>query len=95
MGVVTELVNHDQPMFVSSSADLLEGTDVNEYPVSWFGWRFLYFLLLHISFLYLIFAFAQTSHGGSLPISLSFMYFAVGFNRCSPVCPFFCGVLLH
>ena len=49
MGIVTELVNYDQPMFVSSSADLLEGADINEYPVSWFGWHFLYFLLLYIS----------------------------------------------
>ena len=85
VSIVTELINHNQPMFIPSSADLFEGTDINEYPVSWFGWNFLYFLLLYI--LCLIFAFAQASHGGSLPISLSFMKFAVGFKRCSPVCP--------
>ena len=71
MSIVTELVNHNQPMFVPSSADLFEGTDINEYSVSWFGWHFLYFRLC--TFLCLIFVFAQASHGGSLPISLSFM----------------------
>ena len=49
VSIVTELINHNQPMFVPSSADLFEGTDINEYPVSWFGWHFHYFLLLYIS----------------------------------------------
>ena len=71
VSIVTELIDHNQPMFIPSSADLLEGTDINEYPVSWFGWHFLYFLLLYISLSDL--SFAQASHGGSLHTSLSFM----------------------
>ena len=71
VGVITELINHNQPMSIPSSAGLLEGTDINEYPVSWFGWHFLYFFFC--TFLCLIFAFAQASQGCNLPNSLSFM----------------------
>ena len=71
MSIIAELINHNQPMFISSSADLLEGTDINEHPVSWSGWHFLYFPFLYI--FCLIFAFAQALQGGSLPNSLSLM----------------------
>ena len=30
---------------------------------------------------------SQTSHGASFPVNSIFIYFAVGLNRCSPVCP--------
>ena len=50
VGIITELVNHNQPMFIPSSADLLEGTDINEYPVSWFGWHSLYILQVVLFF---------------------------------------------
>ena len=83
MSTITELINHNQPVSVSPSAELFEGTDVYEYPVSWSGWQFLHLLLWYV--FCLILACAQTSHGANLPISLSFMQFAVGLKRCSPV----------
>ena len=38
MDIVTEFVHYNQPVSVSPSADMLEGTDINEYPVSLSGW---------------------------------------------------------
>ena len=35
----------------------------------------------------LILACAQISHGANYPVNSIFMYFAVGLNKCSPVCP--------
>ena len=33
MDTITEFVHYNQPVSVSPSAGVLEGTDVNEYPV--------------------------------------------------------------
>ena len=38
VSAVNELINHNQPVSVSSSANLLERTYVHEYPVSSSGW---------------------------------------------------------
>ena len=38
MSAITELIHHNQPVSISSSADLFEGADVYEYPVSRSGW---------------------------------------------------------
>ena len=35
----------------------------------------------------LVLACAQTSYGANFPVNSIFIYFAVGLNRCSPVCP--------
>ena len=35
----------------------------------------------------LILACAQTSHGACFPVNVIHIYFEVGLNRCSPVCP--------
>ena len=38
MSAITELIHHNQPVPISSSADFFERTDVHEYPVSRSGW---------------------------------------------------------
>ena len=38
MSTITELINHNQPVSISSLTDLFKRTDVYEYPVSWYGW---------------------------------------------------------
>ena len=45
-----------------------------------------FFIFFFGIFACLIFACAQTSHGANFPVNSIFIYFAVGFNRCSPVC---------
>ena len=39
------------------------------------------------TFTCLILACALISHGANFPANSIFMYFAVGLNKCSPVCP--------
>ena len=70
---VTELIHCNQPMSFSSSTFIFERTDINKYPVPWSAWYFLHLFL--------------TSHGGNFSVKSIFMYFAVGFSKCSPVCP--------
>ena len=71
VSIVTELINHNQPMFIPPLLTCLkELISMNTlYP----GLVGIFFIFFFCTFLCLIFAFAQASHGGSLPTSLSFM----------------------
>ena len=46
-----------------------------------------FFFVFFGTFACLILACAQISHGANFPVNSIFMYFAVGLNKCSPVCP--------
>ena len=54
-----------------------------------------FFIFFFGPFTCLIFACAQTSHGGNFPVNSIFMYLAVGLSKCSPVCPISMGLVYH
>ena len=68
MSTITELINHNQPVSISSSAELFERTNTL-YP----GLVGSFFIFFFGMFLSLILACAQTSQGANFPVSLSFM----------------------
>ena len=71
MSTITELINHNQPVPDPPLLTCLKGhMSMNTlYP----GQVGSFFIFFFGTLLCLILAFAQTSHGGSLPINLSFM----------------------
>ena len=70
MSVITELINHNQPVSVPPLLTCLkEQMSMNTLYPGLFGSFFIFFF----GTFFLILAYAQTSHGGNLPISLSFM----------------------